>query len=83
MISFDENTRCFRSRCNIQESYREPGMILVQIRTEEVDSGDILAAHSRLTRDQAREVAAELIRLADNLFFKEQQFREDLKNEQE
>lgn len=33
MLQIDESTRCFRSRCSVLESYREPGMILLQVRT--------------------------------------------------
>ena len=82
MFKIDESTRCFNARCNVVESYKEPGMILVQTRTQEVDSGEVLDAHIRLTREQARQLGDELIRLADELFFKDK-CKQETSHEQE
>lgn len=82
MFTIKEDTRYFKSEAVVIESYLNPGKVLLQVHTEEVDTGDKHSSHMRLGREQARQLGDALIRLADELFFKDQQFKEDLKNEQ-
>lgn len=83
MFTIKEDTRHFKSEAVIIESYLIPGMVLLQVHTEEVDTGNKDRGHIRLSREQARQLGDALIRLADELFFREKQFQEELENEQE
>lgn len=71
-IELEEETEFYTGRVEVMESYCNPGMVLIQLwmtdkTTEAQDSAGI-----RLTREQARQVAAHLNNLADQLFFEAQ-----------
>lgn len=68
----EENTEFYSGRAEVMESLRNPGMVLIQLWMKDKTNGDRDSVGIRLTRDQARQVAAHLNNLADQLFFEEQ-----------
>lgn len=71
-LSVKEETRKYRGDMEITESGHIPGMVLIQLWMKDIENGKRDSAGIRLTREQARQVGAHLINLADELFFEEQ-----------
>lgn len=71
MMKFEEDTEKYTGFAQVLPSRLKPGMILLEVWMND-QKGDSSSAGIRLTRNQARQMADELNRLADDLFFQEQ-----------
>lgn len=70
-LQLQEDTRFYRGDIEVMESRSNPGMVLIQLWMKDIENGDRDSAGIRLTREQARQIAAHLNNLADELFFEE------------
>lgn len=71
-LSVQEDTEFYSGHAEVMESNCNPGMILIQLWMKDKTNADRDSAGIRLTREQARQIGAHLLNLADELFFEEQ-----------
>lgn len=66
-LKLNEDTRFYRGDIEVMDSKANPGMILIQLWMKDIENGDRDSAGIRLTPAQARQVAAHLNALAEEL----------------
>ncbi len=79
--TFKEDTMAYEGEVRISASHYVTGMVLVEAFAENKHTREESSAGVRLTREQARELGAALISLADELYFQEmRKLTEESKN---
>lgn len=71
MKLYKEKSAQYEGSLCISPSVIENGKIVIEIDMTQIASGKSAAAGIRLSREEARELATELMNLADHLFFEE------------